>query len=255
MEATWHYRQGAAERGPVSTDELRRLAENGRINASSFVRNDQELTWRPAGTCTELREACSQSPPPPVPPPPLPTKPIWPWVAGAAALLSLPAGAVVLLALLGGTERSTETESVPTEVVVGSSPTAAERSAAPLTISGEDATEELIRMMAEMTEEQQAAIGVHYLTTGQDFYGARIRITNRGDVPLWVRPENVRLHLQGDTVGVSSSRDPRFLRTTLLQPGRYIEGLVVYRAHPEAGTAMRLGSGRISYLLDDNDSY
>lgn len=255
MQSTWHYRQGAAERGPVSTDELRRLAESGRINASSFVGNDQEPTWRPAGTCTELRGAFSQSLPPPLPPPPLPTKPIWPWVASAAALLCLPAGGVVSLALLGGTERSTETESVPAAVVVDSSPTAAERLSAPLTIGGEDATEELIRMMAEMSEEQQAAIGVHYLTTRQDFYGARIRITNHGDVPLWVRPENIRLHLQGETVGVSSSRDPRFLRTTLLQPGRYVEGLVVYRAHREAGAAMRLGSGRVSYLLDDNDSY
>lgn len=261
MEPVWHYRQADDVGGPVSLDELRRLAESGRLKASSFVRNDQDSEWLPAGICAELQEVFTKSVPPPLPPappPPLPVepKPIWPWVAGAVAVLGLPAAIVMLLALLGNTERSAAVESIPSEVVAGSSPAAGEQSSAPpLTIGGEDATEELIRMMAEMTEEQQTAIGLHFLTTGQDFYGARIRITNRSDVAIWVRPENVRLHLQGDTVGVSSSRDPRFLRTTLLEPGRYVEGLVVYRARREAGAAMRLGSGRISYLLDDNNSY
>jgi hypothetical protein len=254
MEPTWHYRQGDEEGGPVSRDELRRLAESGRLKASSFVRSDDDPAWQPAGLCTEFREAFITSPPPPLPPAlPLPAqvKPIWPWVAGAVVMLGIPAAIVLLIALLGNTERSPAEESIPSEVVAGGSPTAEERSASPpLTISGEDATEDLIQMMAEMTEEQQTAIGLQYLATRQDFYGARIRITNRGDVPIRVRPENVRLHLQGDTVGVSSSRDSRFLRTTLLEPGRYVEGLVVYRAHREAGAAMRLGSGRISYLLE-----
>lgn len=258
MEPTWHYRQDDEEGGPVSTDELRRLAESGRLRAASFVRSDTDPAWQPAGICAELREAFTTSLPPPLPPPPLPLqpKPIWPWVVGAAAILSLPAAAVLLLALLGGVERPTDADSMLSEVVAGL-PNAQGNpaSAPPMTISGEDATDELIRMMAEMTKEQQAAIGLHYLTTGQDFYGARIRITNRGNVPITVRPENVRLHLQGDTVGVSSSRDPRFLRTTLLEPGHYVEGLVVYRAHHAAGAAMRLGSGRVSYLLDDDDSY
>ena len=256
MEPTWHYRQAAEEGGPVSLDELHRLAESGRLKASSFVRNGQDSEWLPAGICAELQEVFKKSLPPPLPPappPPLPIelKPIWPWVAGAVAVLGLPAAIVMLLALLGNTERPTVTESMPSEVVAGGSSTAGEQSSAqPLTIGGEDATEELIRMMAEMTEEQQTAIGLHFLTTGQDLYGARIRITNRSNAAIWVRPENVRLHLEGESVGVSSSRDPRFLRTTLLEPGRYVEGLVVYRARREAGAAMRLGSGRISYLLE-----
>lgn len=261
MEPTWHYRQADDAGGPVSLDELRRLAESGRLKVSSFVRNCQDSEWLPAGICAELREVFRKSVPPPLPPAPPPPlqvepKPIWPWVAGAVAVLGLPVLVVMLLALLGNTARSTAVESMPAEVVAGSSSTEGEQSAAPpLTISGEDATEELIRMMAEMTEKQQTAIGLHFITTGQDFYGARIRITNRSDIAIWVRPENVRLHLQGETVGVSSSRDPRFLRTTLLEPGRYIEGLVVYRAQREAGAAMRLGSGRISYMLDDTDSH
>lgn len=255
MERTWHYRSGADEEGPVSTDELRRLVGIGRLAGSSFVRSDADTTWRPAGLCAELRDAFA----PPLPPPPpsaptLWTKPIWLWVLAAGAVLMLPNAVVILLALLGGSERSHNAETMSPQVDAGVATEAVQQGAeSPLAIGGEDATEELIQMMAEMTAEQRTAIGMHYLATGQDFYGARIRITNRSNAPVWVRPENIRLHFQGKTFGVSSGRDSRFLQVTLLEPRRYIEGLVVYRAEANAGAGMRLGSGRISYLVDDGE--
>lgn len=246
MDTNWYYRQGDADVGPILTVELRRLIESGRLTAAHFVRSVDEPTWRPAGMYAVFKELFSTAAELPamlpIPPPRLPTsaKPIWPWVVGAAGFLSIVGLAVILLAALGGSARPATTFSSDTEPLV----------APALAISGEDATEDLGRIVAGMTEQQKTAIGQLYLATGQDFYGARVRITNCGDAPIWVRPENVRLHLNGETVGVQSSRDPRFLQSTLLQPGYYVEGLVIYRAYTEAGAAMRLGAGSISYVND-----
>jgi len=58
-----------------------------------------------------------------------------------------------------------------------------------------------------------------------DIYGARVSLTNSGNVPIRVYPENLRVHFGGETAGVYTINDYRFLRPTVLQPGESVSGL------------------------------
>lgn len=243
MDSLWYYRNGALEVGPISFEDLRGLFHSGRLAATDFVRSDGR-TWQPAGACLDALTPEPSSKPPQLPPP-LPVvfgsmgKTVWPLVAGAAAVCLLFGLLVLLLAVTAGDESGQTSENV--------SGNAAGDPDGALSISGTDATEELAEVLAGMSDRQLTSIGIAQLTPGQDLYGIRVRISNDSGAPIYVRPENIRLHLGNDSVGVIVVQDSRFLQPALLQPGRYLDGLVAYRAYTQAGAAMRLGRGAISY--------
>jgi len=247
MESNWYYRKGGSETGPVSRASIEELLRTGTLSTTDFVRCD-DGSWRPVGSCFDTAAVATPATPPRLPPP-LPIagrgagRPIWPFVAGAAGVFLLLAILILSLAMSGSNEVGTAAEGLPS-IAAGNQPTGT------LEISGTDATEELSQVLARMSERQLTALGAFQLPPGQDLYGARVRISNQTGTGVYVHPENIRLHLNGDSVGVMAVQDLRFLQPAMLQPGRYLEGLVVYRAYAEAGAAMRLGRGTISYSND-----
>jgi hypothetical protein len=116
-----------------------------------------------------------------------------------------------------------------------------------LNVSGHDATGELQQLTAGMTDQELLALGLGVLLTGTDLYGARIQLTNTGNRPLRVYPENLAIHCGGDAVGVLTLPHPRFLQRGVLEPGATVGGLVMYRARVDVGAAMRLMGGGLSY--------
>jgi len=49
MANTWHYSKDNQQLGPVSEDELRKMAADGRLARADFVSSDGMKTWEPAG--------------------------------------------------------------------------------------------------------------------------------------------------------------------------------------------------------------
>jgi hypothetical protein len=252
MTSHWFYRRGATEIGPASIEEMHDLIAGGRLTAADFIRRESGGEWVPAGACAAFAGMFSAAPPPFLPPA-MPTtvtatKPIWPWIVTAGA-----GGFVVLLVLIVVMSIvAARSNAPPPAESVSSDPSDEFTQVAPigpiLEINGVDATPELILIVSRMTNEQKFAIGLYNATTGLDFYAARVRIYNGGDQPAFIAPKNIRLHLDGETVGAVPMSDARFLQPLTLLPGRYVEGLIVYLAYPEAGAAMRLGAGSISYV-------
>lgn len=116
-----------------------------------------------------------------------------------------------------------------------------------LTVSCRDGTADLQAMAKELSKRELTALGLSALLTGTDVYGARVTLTNTGNVPVRVDPENVQVHFGKESTGVTTAPDPRFLRACVLKPGESTEGLVMYEAAIEIGAAMRLGRGKFSY--------
>jgi len=72
MADHWHYTKGTDRHGPVSKQELRRLADAGELQPTDLVWSEGMSDWRPARDVEELFPATRQTPtklPPPLPPP------------------------------------------------------------------------------------------------------------------------------------------------------------------------------------------
>lgn len=119
--------------------------------------------------------------------------------------------------------------------------------AARLTVLCRDGTADLQAMARELSKRELTALGLSAVLTGTDVYGAKVTITNTGNVPVRVYPENVQVHFGTESADVTIAADPRFLRECVLQPKESAGGLVMYRAAIEIGAAMRLGRGKFSY--------
>jgi hypothetical protein len=119
--------------------------------------------------------------------------------------------------------------------------------AARLAVSCRDGTADLQTMAKGLSKRELTALGLAAVLTGTDVYGAKVTITNTGNVPIRVFPENVQIHFGKESTGVTTAPDSRFLRACVLKPGESTEGLVMYEAAVEIGAAMRLGSGKFSY--------
>lgn len=120
-----------------------------------------------------------------------------------------------------------------------------------LNVNGTDGTAELQRIFAnELTQAEAIALGLGVVLTGGDTYAARIRVSNTGTVPIHFFPENLAVHFGGEAVGVTTINHPKFLQRGVLQPNRFFEGLVMYRARIDIGAAMRLAGGGLSYNDD-----
>ncbi|WP_145260570.1 hypothetical protein [Planctomycetes bacterium Pan216] len=110
-----------------------------------------------------------------------------------------------------------------------------------------DATSELIAIVQRLPPEDRLAVGLGALATGVDIYGARVQLTNTGNVPLRIFPQNILIHFGGETTEVYTFPHQLFLRPTILQPNDQVEGVVAYSARMDIGAAIRLGSGEMSY--------
>ncbi len=119
-----------------------------------------------------------------------------------------------------------------------------------LDISWRDGTAELAPIVAQSSPAELASLSV-MMAAGVDIFAFRVKITNTGSQPLVISPENIQVHYGTEKVGVTSMDHPRFLRGGNLQPGQAREGLVAFTARSDIGSAIRLGSGDLSY---DDDS-
>ena len=259
------------------TSELTALAVDGGLQVTDFVRDADGGAWIPAGACC-VASMFSDSRPTSASPPPLPqylelidsvptsgsdtvsatsafvAKPVWPWLAGVAMVLVILAAGVDWIDPRDWIDTHCPKPSEPDPSTVrnplldGSSGVASRTASRPhIRVTGRDATDELQAMRSELTDEQIRSLDMTYLATGQNLFASRVRISNVGTTPIFVTPDSIRLHLRDETVGVQTSTDDRFLQAAILEPGYYVEGLIIYRATATAGAAMRLGQGGISY--------
>jgi hypothetical protein len=133
---------------------------------------------------------------------------------------------------------------VPTQVPAVATPIAR------LNVAWWDGTGELQQLVARLPPQEALALGLSVVLTATDTYAARVRITNTGNVPVRIFPENIVVHFGDDAVGVTTVNHANFLQRGVLQPGRFAEGLVMFRARVDIGALIRLGSGALSYEDD-----
>lgn len=71
MSKEWFVRRGEIERGPLSSQELKRLVEKGTIVATDMIRKSDQPEWREAGVVRGLfpAESVARPAPPPLPSP------------------------------------------------------------------------------------------------------------------------------------------------------------------------------------------
>ena len=265
MNTEWYCRIAGVQSGPFTLAVLAEMAQTGRLGPMDFVRKSAEGTWMPASAVSGLEFRAAAEPTavsslkPPPPPPHGPSyypshnvtttnKPVWPWVVGALVGCCLLAGIIFLIAVSAAMKGTNDNaEIMASSSVSETAPLAAH---ARLHVVWEDGTPELLAMASELTQEQAVALGLFTLATKSDFYAARVRITNTGDLPVRVYPQNILIRLGNDSTGVITANDPRFLQPMVLEPRTYTDGLVMYKAHVTAGAAVRLGSGGLSYVDD-----
>ncbi len=115
-------------------------------------------------------------------------------------------------------------------------------------LSWVEATNEFIaRIEPELTDQDRQRLGLAVLLSNSDLYTAKVTLVNRGNIPLRLFPENIRIHYGTDSAIVSTIDRAGFLQSVVLQPGEYTEGLVVFVAQVDIGAAIRLGGGGLSY--------
>lgn len=116
-----------------------------------------------------------------------------------------------------------------------------------INLSATDGTASLQALAARLPPAQLQALGLGVLLTGVDIYGIRVRISNSGTVPVRVFPGNLRVHFGDETVGVTTANHPLFLQQGIVQPGYYVEGVVMYQATIDVGAVIRLLGTSFSY--------
>jgi hypothetical protein len=155
----------------------------------------------------------------------------------------IPAAAVMVLTLIVAF-RNTQPVDLTSSFVTADS-------AAPVAkvkVSWRDATWELQQLLAYLSDEEKALLGLSVLLTGQDVYASRVRIDNTGNVAVRIFPQNIQMHFGQDATTVSTIDHPGFLKAGVLRPNYFIEGLVIYQARVDIGAMIRLGGGQLSYF-------
>jgi len=259
MPDGWYCQFGDNELGPYSSDQMRAMAKDGRLSPDGLVRNGTSGPWRRAEQLQGLTFASKSmddrsnvSPTSMSAPPPLPTtsspsasqlhpqadkssnsaRPIWPWTVAATAAVCL----FGCCGLFGFVLVFSDSGEYPSDSQI-----------ARLNVVGQDATNELQVLAAQLSNEEKMALGFAVLLTGSDIYAARVRIANTGPVPVRVFPGNIRIHCGQGATEVTTLDHPAFLPSGILQPGYSCEGLVVYEAPVDVGAAIRFGAGGLSY--------
>ena len=136
----------------------------------------------------------------------------------------------------------------PVKRLAEKSSAAAEQPARRLDVTWREATLELQQLFTGgLSQQEQAILGMALLSTGMDIYAARVHITNTGSVPVAISPENIRIHVGGENTAATTMEHPRFLQAGVVQPNRWMEGLVAFKERVDIGAAIRLGQGTLSY--------
>lgn len=274
MTANWMCKTGGVEHGPYTSEQLAMLVRERRVSALDFVREGAAGSWLPASQLGWLTfPAAPASPAPPPPGPPVVVrqfgaKAVWPWMlVGLAfvAALGVCSLVVVLIAASAAKPITTDAEDPAVEAPqpFNASPASWPSSdalqpptaVARIKVEGSDATSELQLLVAQLPEEKRALLGLAALFSEADVYAAEIQITNTGNAPVRVFPQNLAVRYGDEAARVTTIDHPRFLQASVLQPGEYIRGLVMYEARTDIGAAMRLGAGGISYYDDTIQVY
>ena len=79
---------------------------------------------------------------------------------------------------------------------------------------------ELQEMVTRLSPEAKLDLGLDVLRTGIDSYAASVRLTNTGIVPILVVPQKFAVHYLDESAVPAPVANPRFLQTTMLEPGR-----------------------------------
>ena len=116
-----------------------------------------------------------------------------------------------------------------------------------INVAATDGTATLQALVARLPPAQVQVLGLGVLVTGVDVYGIKVRISNTGTASVRVFPGNLRIHFGQDTVGVMTANHPLFLQPCIVQPGNYVEGLVMYEAAVDVGAVIRLLGTSFSY--------
>ena len=264
----WYVRHGKEVAGPLTSREFSDLAKLEVIERSTDVSPDK-TRWFPAERVTGLKfgeplgpRNANSSPLPPPMPPVAPSPPAE--VPGKNNSLSWPmsllVGALLLAAKIHhqkSTSHATRSGLQPSgKAIVAEAPMGnpANRIPAPVIVPARrvhltwfDGTLELQRVMKELSPEQIVVLGFAALMTKKDLYAAHVLITNTGTQPVYISPENVRIHMGNDTSSGLVTADQRFLQRQFLQPNTYAEGLVMFSATFESGKLVRHGGGKVSY--------
>jgi len=109
------------------------------------------------------------------------------------------------------------------------------------------ATQEIIALVASLTDAEKMMLGYSAMMTGQDIYAIHVRVTNIGAVPVDVSPERLQLTYNGQLVPLNRADDSRFFKATRLDANRYTEGLLTYNAPVMVGGLVITG-GRLAYV-------
>jgi uncharacterized membrane protein len=118
-------------------------------------------------------------------------------------------------------------------------------------INWSDATDELQAFASELTLEEMLALGLTVAFTGHDIYAARAKITNVGESPVAFDPGRLQILYGERSIEIIPVDHRRMLQPGRIDPGYYVEGLVVYFAPIDLGAAVRRGGGSMSYADSD----
>lgn len=83
-------------------------------------------------------------------------------------------------------------------------------------------------ILTAKTEDFAVLAGI--LASGHDIYLVRVRLSNTGNVPLRVYPQNIKAYYGNKYTSVIPLPDNRFLQPNVLQPGYYIDKPVIFIA-------------------------
>lgn len=108
------------------------------------------------------------------------------------------------------------------------------------------ATQEVIALVASLSDAEKVMLGYSAMMTGQDIYAINVRVTNIGTVPVDVSPDRLQLTYNGQLVPLNRADDSRFFRGTRLEANRYTEGLLTYNAPVMVG-GLVITAGRLAY--------
>jgi hypothetical protein len=114
-------------------------------------------------------------------------------------------------------------------------------------VTGKEATAELQKLFSQLTQAEIIALGLSVVLTGNDIYAGRIKVSNTGSVPVQVFPENVLIHFGDDSVRAYTINYQGFFRQGVLNPGKTMEGLVLFKARIDIGAAIRLFGFKYTY--------
>jgi len=108
------------------------------------------------------------------------------------------------------------------------------------------ATQELMAIATSLSDARKMELGLNVMLTGWDIYAIHIRVTNVGGAAIDVSPEHLRFKYNGESLPLTRDDDRRFFQAVRLEPNRYAEGILMFKAPVLVAGAVMAGA-RLSY--------